>query len=265
MQYRRHSLLRNLDPDYRNALARAETLGGAWLPLPTPDVQIKQSNVIKNLKSFGTTSTLWAKTDVFYLMTGDGTLPFKLINLKNPAAYQGENHVGTGATVISNMTHVYMGSGDYVNTNIDLATHSGNYTQNSAGRGIWVNTLGGGPLDGSSIAAGAYNCMFPSNATAQRINTNIAATFDLTGINFKALYRTSSSSCNAINGLAALGSVGVNITGLTGIQHIFRRTNGGVAEYGSVGISCYWFGATLPSADHFFIHRMMEGHVASMS
>ena len=141
--------------------------------LPSFSQQLKQNDLLLNLKSSG----VWSKLDTFGLFATDGSSDFALIDWKKLSQYTAFN----SPTFSTNGGFAGNGTSSYVNS--EFSGNLGvNFTLNSASRFYWIDnrsastTLEG--LDGSS-----GNNSFNNNSNSHIINSTNTA-FTGTAVNF---------------------------------------------------------------------------------
>jgi hypothetical protein len=113
--------------EYQAILARGTALG---YTLPSADTQIKQNQLVFNLKAAGT----WDKLDVLYIYgNGAASSNFALINWKNPNV---SLSTITGSLTFGNLGFTGAAS-SYIDTNYNPVTNGVKYKTDSASAGIW--------------------------------------------------------------------------------------------------------------------------------
>lgn len=120
------------DPDFV-ALMEYANANSYGLPTNVAPIEV----LIKDMKQIG----VWSKLDVFYLLTGDGSAPFKMINMINPGSYDG---TGYGGLTWSNDGVSGNGSNGYIDTGFAINNTSYNWGAGNATKGGVVKSANNG-------------------------------------------------------------------------------------------------------------------------
>lgn len=187
--------------EYQAILARGTALG---YTLPSADTQIKQNQLVFNLKAAGT----WDKLDVLYIYgNGAASSNFALINWKNPNV---SLSTITGSLTFGNLGFTGAAS-SYIDTNYNPVTNGVKYRTNSASAGIWKflnsNTASkwmygnSGSFNNTPGDNGGAVRIMTGNPTIGGVNTSVNITptglliankLNSTGINSMAFYSAGS-------------------------------------------------------------------------
>lgn len=142
--------------------------------LPTPGQQVKQNQVILELKGAG----VWAKHDRIWVMCTDGSSTFTFLNWRNPTGAKIES---VGSPVFTeNSGWRANGTTNYLSSNFNFSNDAEHFTQNDASYtlGLVAPTNGQGAyVFGSQNAAstGIDFIRFNSNVIQSSLN-NVRAT-----------------------------------------------------------------------------------------
>jgi hypothetical protein len=226
--------------EYQAVLERGVALG---YTLPSLEQQVKQNDLIVNLKSAG----IWNKTDVFYVFANDGGQEFATLNWMNPSAHQ--------CTLVNSPSFTnndgFLGDGatSFINTNFNPASSGVNYTLNDASIFTYNKTY---VLNAflSGVDIGSFNCLRMSPASGnQRINMGSTAVFtplvdfDLSAFKWRKLSRT-----NATTGIASKDTTQTTHTAASvniDPQNQLILKSG--ASFGAVNVAAFGMGANLVS------------------
>lgn len=120
----------NFDSDYQAILTEASVQGYS---LPTPEQQIKQNQLVLDLKAAG----VWTLLDVLYVFANNGGQDFATLNWINPTLYRCIRN-GT-LTFTSNVGYQSDGTTGYLNAQFIPGFSGAKYTLNNAGVFHYVN------------------------------------------------------------------------------------------------------------------------------
>lgn len=231
------------DTDYQAVLTFA-TINS--IGLPTPAQQVKQNQLVLDLKAGGA----WNQLDVLYIFANNSGTQFATINWKNPNS----NRATVQGALSFNTNEGFVGSTapNYLRTNFMPASNdSSNYKTNTAGRYAFLYTVNGtgttGAIDGVN---GVANNRMVVGGFSQNINngttSNLGTGFS-TSRGMKSIQRFSSSDFRTYNGkmqIATGTTASVPLSTYTAVQDILReRLNSGLST-----ISMYAMGANLATS-----------------
>lgn len=154
------------------------------------------------------------------------------------------------------------GTTQYGLTNFNPSLDGGsNYTQNSASRILWKYTEGSVSdyLDGHVVSAN--NIMINTNGSFVIFRINAASSpasgANVTGVGYRAIDRSSSTTFSVYSDLTQTNFTGVNSASLVNESLTVLRT---IFGYGSSGISIYGTGQSFNSTDHSNIRSILLSH-----
>ena len=213
--------------------------------LPSFSQQLKQNDLLLNLKSSG----VWSKLDSFGLFATDGSGEFALIDWKRLALYTAIN----SPTFSINGGFTGNGTSAYIDTNFNPTIGTNNYQLNDAGRFYWVdNQVGGGvTLEGTST--GGVNVSTYQNAASQRINqgtTSLNSAVNLVGDGFRSINRTSSTNVEIFFNVTQSSRTATSTSVLNSNQWIFR------GNFPIIRFRFYAMGASLVSENADFYNAI---------
>jgi len=229
------------DASYQAVLDRGTALG---YTLPSPAQQIKQNQLVVDLKAAG----IWSLLDVFYVFATDGDSDFATLNWINPAQFQSSKV--NSPTFTTNSGFNGNGTTSYINTN--YATLSGTKVSlNSASFGLYMTTVV--TIGQDTQIAGtddANNNLAINNTTVQRINNstnNLNNSVQLNNtIGYKAINRSSVSDNQLYRDNVKFDRI-ANSTGLS--DRSFRIGTRG-ANFNNATYSMFFAGASLSETMH---------------
>lgn len=149
-------------------------------------------------------NTHLSKLDIFFLFAfNDVSLSdASRVNLITPTSFE--------ATFVNSPTYGVKGirpngSTSYVDTNFNPATNGVNYTQNSASRGFYVETIPtiGTAMDGAISLTGRNNTTYGASTNNVKINSGsnlLNAVVNTSGVGYKSIVRVDSTNVSFYNG-----------------------------------------------------------------
>jgi len=259
------------EAEYETILAYAEAQG---MSLPSDDQQIKQNQLVINLKSLG----IWSLLDVFYMFATDamsnGTITvqnFACINWINPSSY--EATLVNAPTFTQNRGFNSNGSNDYFNTNYQLS-NGVNFQQNDGSLGFYMFT---GASAGSSNRPGicttdgtrfTWIIDRGTNNVSGRMNSG-TTNYDFTGISqfdsnsSYSLSRSSSTSFNEyVNGVSVRTVTNTSTGRPTSDVYIMWVNTGTFPPLDTHVYSSAWVGAG--SINQLDLHNEIDNYIASL-
>lgn len=237
------------DPDYQAILDYGTAQG---YTLPSADQQIKQNQLVLDLKSAGA----WDDIDVLYVFATDGDRSFAKINWVAPGTFQATEH-GT-VTFHSNSDFQGDASTGYLDTAWVPSVNGVNYTQNDASVVIGVqNDLAGSSgkfITGSAGPGGAPSSLIlqPKNGSNRAVmKMNGAVQDDRSSPSSQGLFhllRPSSSIVRMFKNGSQLGTDMANgSTGLPtkAVSILAYNNNGTIQLFSDYKVSVYALGASM--------------------
>jgi hypothetical protein len=222
------------DADYQAVLNYAVTQG---YTLPSPSQQIKQNQLVLDLKAGG----IWSKLDTFANFATDGSSDFALIDWKRLSLYTAVN----SPTFTTNQGFQGDGVGSYINTNFNPSTGGVNFANNNAAISLYVKIA---PTLGLEISGEPNSVIRLRNSSSvlQRINagSNAAANIDMSGTGVLTWNKNSSSNWTFYNNLTqSFNSSFVNIVSPNNNLLIFSFN--GTTTFSNIQISIVAMGSSL--------------------
>lgn len=240
--------------EYQAILNRATALG---YTKPSAAQQIKQNNLIVNLKAAG----IWNLLDVFYVFATDGSSDFATLNWINPSLFQCSKV--NSPTFTSNKGFKGNGTTSYINTNYNYVLNGINYTVNSASRGLWQYALGTIPSYFDGQVGSAFNCLTYNNSSGlQRINLSTSlGSFTFNNLNYIALNRSSSTSHEVYQNNTQTLFTGTPSASSSSFNfYIFQSTFG----FGNMGISMWYAGGNMNMLKHNSFNSIFSTYFTSL-
>ena len=232
-----------VDADYQAILDRSTALG---YTAPSASQQTLQNTLVTDLKTAG----VWSKLDAFYLFATDGDSDFATLNWKTPASFQATKT--NSPTFTANEGFTGDGVSAYLDTNLNQANDTTNYTQDDASFGVYAwNEIAG---TGHYVMTADYfttRLRFAADSGGNRINHS--ATPSPRGVistiktGLIGMNRTSST---AWEGLDESGSIN---TGYGGALATLQNTNFVILKYlttysaNKIGVA--WIGGSFTSTE----------------
>lgn len=227
---------------YQAILDKAISLG---YNLPSPEQQVVQDQLIRDLKAHG----IWNKLDLFYNFANNGGSNFATINWKNPEVNQAILY--NSITFTGNQGFTGNGVSMYIGTGFDLSAGT-NYTRLNASRYVYSNgDAVQDVFDGNSV--NNHNTFRGDFTVNQRINqalSPISPAFGYSsGAGMKSIHRTSTTDVTLVDGTTASTRTVTARAFNPASQLIFRtQTN-----YGDSTIYMYAVGASLLNENADFV------------
>jgi hypothetical protein len=230
------------ETEYQAVLDYATAQGFAK---PTTDQQLKQNQLLKDLKTAG----IWAKLDTFAVFANNGGANFGLIDWKRLTTYTGIN----SPTFVSNIGFNSNGTSSYIDLNYNASTAGVNYKLNDACFGAYVTPLAS---NGSLMHTSQSRSLMRNNANAfNGINSGNAVANALTFGTAKIVIHDRSSSANyqRIGDTSILETVAQTSSGLPTNMWILRDTytfsvNTQIFKFAFAGASLSSFRSNLSTA-----------------
>lgn len=247
-----------IDADYQTVLDRGTALA---YTLPTPAYQLKASKLCTCIKS----ADIWTLIDaMWFLASGSTSSSFATLNIKAPSSYQAT----LSGSPTYNIATGFQGNGSssYVDFNFNTSTNGVNYTQNSAGRIMYIHTApttttSTTALDG--VAGSGANTMRYSNTAIQRVNqgtTNLNAAADPTGTGYKAIDRSTSSDVAVYSGTTKIDRTQTSSAMVNDTQTLHRSG----ANYGDGKIAFYAITGHLTQTQHSDLRSCLIIYITSL-
>jgi hypothetical protein len=230
------------ETEYQAVLDYATAQGFAK---PTADQQIKQNQLLKDLKTAG----IWAKLDTFAVFANDGGANFGLIDWKRLTTYTAYN----SPSFTTNKGFTGNGTSAYIDTNFNPATQGINYVQNNASRYFYLDLAGTGQYDMSGTMVSAINRMEHGSGTRHTINqsSNVnSASFIYLGNNMKSIHRTSGTDISLANAASITNLTSTSVSVNSATQILLRSA----VAYATHRVSMYAMGAELTAKNTDFVN-----------
>lgn len=244
----------NIPPTGRGYKGWSAQVASLSLTLPSESVKSSLNKVCIDINNYSYVSGL---NRMWVFMLNDNTLVngAGTVSLISP-----ESSLFTFPVAPTYTINGFVGDGStqYGSTNFNPSSNGPPiYTLNSASRGMYIYTSGGGYFDGH-IASPDNVITNSNNSGLHRINsgTNFSGGVDMSGSGYRAINRSSATTTSIYNDLTksdwTTSSSGLANENLT----VLRSTFG----YGTAGISMYYIGRSFTQSEHSNIRTIFLSH-----
>lgn len=246
------------DADYQAVLDYATTQG---YTAPSAAQQTLQNTLVTDLKTAG----IWSKLDAFYLFATDGDSDYATLNFVAPSSFQATKT--NSPTFTANEGFTGDGVSAYLDTNLNQANDTTNYTQNDASFGVyaWNEVAGTGhyPMTSDDLS---NRLRFALQSGGNRINNSgtppVKGHISTNKTGLIGLNRTSST---AWEGLDESGSIN---TGYEGTSAALVNKNFVILKFSSnystnkIGVA--WVGGSFTSAEWSNYVDAVDNYIAAL-
>ena len=246
------------DADYQAVLDRASTLG---YTAPSAAQQTLQNTLVEDLKTAG----VWSKLDAFYLFATDGDSDYATLNFVAPSNFQATKTNSPTFTADEGFTGD--GVSAYLDTNLNQANNTTNYTQDAASFGVYAwNDIGGTgeyPMSADNLST---RLRWAQNTGANRINhLSTPSPRGNISTNRTGLIGLNRTSSTAWEGLDESGSIN---TGYGGVSKLLQDKNFVIlkftSNYSANKIGVAWVGGSFTSAEWSDYVDAVDTYIAAL-